>query len=329
MFSRPWRATTIRLALMLLCCAGAASAQTFPVKPLRIIVPFVTGGGADLSARALAGPLGDSMGQPVLVDNRAGAGTIVGMQACAKAPPDGYTVCLTQADSLSLNPNMYKNLPYDAEKDFAPVINLVRASSMLLARGGAPFNSFKEMIAYAKSKPGVLNWGTWGPGSIPDVYLRWIKLSSGVDIAAVPYKGAGQTVPAVLAGEVDITFMSIGAVLPHIKAGKLKSLATVYGRRSALLPEVPALTEMDADPGLKSYFGIFAPGSTPKPIVERLNAEFAKALQNPRVQDFFRTQTLDIVGGSAEEFTQFLKEDQANARRVFKSLGITPSEAPG
>lgn len=330
MFSRTWRATIIRLGLALFCCAGAgaASAQTFPGKPLQIIVPFVPGGPADFSARALAGPLGESMGLPVVVENRAGAGTIVGMQACAKAPADGYTVCLTEA-SFSLNPNIYKNLPYDAEKDFVPVINLVRGNSMLLARGGAPFNSFKEMIAYAKANPGRLNWGTWGPGSVSDVYLRWIKLSKGVDIVAVPYKGGGQTMAAALAGEVDITFMAIGAVLPHIKTGKLKALATVYGRRSPLLPGVPALTEMDADPGLKSYFGLFAPSGTPKPIVERLNADFAKALRNPRVQDLFSAQTLDIVGGSAEEFAQFLKEDQANARRVFKLLGVAPSDAPG
>ena len=326
------RMMSMRFGLALVCCAaaiGTARAQTYPSKPLRVIVPFASGGAADLSARALAGPLREVLGQPVLVDIRAGAGTIVGMLACAKSPPDGYTMCLTQADSLSLNPNVYKNLPYDAEKDFIPVIYLVRGISMLLAKGDAPFNSFKEMIAYAKSKPGVLNWGTWGPGSIPDVYLQWTRLSSGVNVAAVPYKGAGQTVPAVLAGEVDITFMSIGAVLPSIKAGKLKSLAIVGGRRTQILPDVPSLAELDGDPGLRSYFGIFLPAGTPKPIVERLNASFAKTLQEPHVQDFFRTQTLEIVGGTAEEFAAFLKEDQGNARRVFKSLGIKPSDAPG
>jgi tripartite-type tricarboxylate transporter receptor subunit TctC len=318
-----------RSAVALAICFVAFHAQAQPAAQLRIIVPFVTGGAADTSARALAGPIGESLGLPVLVENRGGAGSIIGMQACAKSPPDGSTVCLTQADSLSLNPNMYKNLPYDADKDFAPVIYLVRGNSMLLAKGNAPFNSFKEMVAYGKAKPGVLNWGTWGPGSIPDVYRRWIQFSSGANIAEVPYKGAGQSVPAVLAGEVDVTFMSIGAVLPHIKAGKLKSLAVVGGNRSPLLPDVPSLLEEGADPGLRSYFGIFAPGSTPKPVVDRLNAEFAKALRDPRVQTFFRAQTLDIVGGSADEFAQFLKVDRANAAKLFKSLGVSPSDAPG
>jgi len=322
--------TVIRLTILLTsaCCIQGASAQTYPSKPLRIIVPFVTGGAVDGSARALGSQIAESIGQPVVVENRPGGSSIIGMQACAKAPPDGYTVCLTTADSLSYNPYLFKNLPYDADKDFVPVINLARSNSMLLAKGNAPFISFKEMIAYAKSKPGVLNWGTWGRASIPDVYLQWTKHQTGVDIAAVPYKGSGQAVPAVLAGEVDVTFMSIGAVLPSIKAGKLKPIAVVGNRRSPLLADVPSLAEEGADPGLRSYFGLFAPGGTPKPIVDRLNAEFAKAIQTPRVQEFFRTLTLDVVGGSADEFAQFLKEERINAGRVFKAIGVRPGDAP-
>jgi tripartite-type tricarboxylate transporter receptor subunit TctC len=309
-------------------CISAVSAQGYPSKPLRIIVPYVGGGAVDASARTVGAQISESIGLPVLVENRPGGSSIVGMQACAKSPPDGYTVCLTVADSLSYNPFLFKNLPYDPDRDFAPVINLVRGNSMLLAKGNAPFNSFKEMIAYAKSKPGSLNWGTWGPASIPDMYLQWIKHELGVEIAAVPYKGTGQAVPALLAGEIDITFMVIGAMLPHIKAGKLKPLAVVGGRRSPSLPEVPDLVEEGADPGLRSYFGVFAPGGTPKPVVDRLNGEFAKALQLPKVQEFFRVQTLDIVGGSADEFAKFLREDRINSGRVFKLIGVNPSDAP-
>jgi len=305
-----------------------ALAQGFPVKPIRIIVPYVGGGAVDASARVLAVPIGESIGQTVIVENRPGGSSMVGMQACAKSPPDGYTTCMTVADSLSYNPFLFKNLPYDPDRDFAPVINLARGNSMLLAKGDAPFNSFKEMIAYARSKPGALNWGTWGPASVPDMYLQWIRHEIGVDIAAVPYKGAGQAVPALLAGEVDITYMTIGAVLPHIKSGKVKSLAVVGGRRSSLLPNVPNLVEEGADPGLNSYFGIFAPGGTPKPIVDRLNSEFAKALQAPKAQDFLRTLTLEIVGGSADEFSQFLREDRINSGRVFKAMGVKPGDAP-
>ena len=264
----------------------------------------------------------------MVVENRPGGSAIIGMMACAKAPPDGHTLCLTVADSVSYNPHLIKNLPYDPASDFVPVIYLVRGNSMLLAKGNAPFNSFKEMIAYAKSNPGVLNWGTWGAASIPDVYLQWIKHQTGVNITAIAYKGAGQAVPAVLAGEVDITFMAIGAVLPHIRAGKLKPLAVVGNLRSPHLSGTPSLAEEGADPGLRSYFGVFAPARTPKPIVDRLNAEFAKALQTPRIQEFIRKQTLDAVGGSAAEFAEFLKDDRANAGRVFRTIGVRSGDAP-
>ncbi|MSQ52590.1 MAG: tripartite tricarboxylate transporter substrate binding protein [Betaproteobacteria bacterium] len=325
----------MKLTLLPLCmifsgylCALNAFAQSFPSKPIRIIVPYVGGGAVDGSARVLAVPMSEAIGQPVLVENRPGASSMVGMQACAKSASDGYTTCMTVADSLSYNPFLFKNLPYDADRDFAPVINLARGNSMLVAKGGASFNSFKEMIATAKSKPGALNWGTWGPASVPDMYLQWIRHQVGVDIAAVPYKGAGQAVPALLAGEVDVTYMTIGAMLPHIKAGKVKSLAVVGGVRSPSLPNVPHLVEEGADPGLRSYFGIFAPGGTPKPIVDRLNAEFAKALQAPKVQEYLRTLTLDIVGGSADDFAQFLREDKINSGRVFKTMGVKPGDSP-
>lgn len=318
----------VLLAGVVFSVMDPARAQGFPSKPLRIIVPYVTGGAVDASARALAVPMGESIGHPVLVENRPGASSIIGMQACAKSPPDGYTLCYTVADSLSYNPLLFKNLPYDAEKDFVPVVYVARSNSMLLAKGDAPFNSFKEMVAYAKAKPGALNWGTWGPASIPDIYLAWIKYQLGLNIVAVPYKGAGAAVPAALAGEVDVTYMTIGAVAQHLKAGKLKSIAVVGGQRSPVIPDVPALTEEGADPGLRSYFGMFAPGGTPKPLVDRLNAEVVKALNTPKMQEFFAKMTLDIVGGSADQFAEFMKTDVANSRRVFKMIGIQPTDAP-
>lgn len=322
--------TLARLAILLggACCAQAASAQPFPNKPVRIIVPFVTGGAVDGSARAIGLHMAESIGQPVVIENRPGGSSIIGMQACAKAPADGYTVCITTADSLTYNPFLFSNLPYDPDKDFAPVINLARGVSMLFAKGSAPFNSYKEMIAYAKAKPGALNWGTWGAASVPDVYLHWTRHQMGVNITAVPYKGAGQAVPAAMAGEVDITLMTIGAVLPSIKAGKLKAIAVVGNRRSPLLADTPSLGEEGGDPGLRSYFGVFVPGGTPKPVVDRLNTELAKASQAPRAQDFFRALTLEVVGGSADEFAQFLREERVNTERVFKAIGVKPVDAP-
>jgi tripartite-type tricarboxylate transporter receptor subunit TctC len=315
----------------LLCAVafvGTAWSQSYPSKPIRILVPYAAGGVVDASARAVGNLIGESTGVPVLVENRPGASTIVGMLACGKAPPDGYTTCMTVADSLSYNPFLFKSLPYDPDKDFTPIINLARSNSMLLARGNAPFGSIREMIAYARAHPGALNWGTWGPASIPDMYLHWIQHETGVNITAVPYKGVGQAVPALLAGEVDIGFATIGGMLPHLRAGKLKSLAVVGSQRFPGLPDVPALAEDGVDPGLRSYFGVFASGGTPRAIADRLNVEFAKALQTSKIQDFFRAQTLDIVGGSAQDFAEFLKVDRVNAARVFKAIGVTPVEAP-
>jgi tripartite-type tricarboxylate transporter receptor subunit TctC len=327
------RALLVRIvALSLALCAAThahvASAQAYPSKPVRVIVPIVAGAVLDALARTLGQQLSDSIGQPVLVENRPGGSSIIGMQACAKAPPDGYTLCIAVADSLSYVPHLFKNLPFDPQQDFAPIIYLVRGTSMLLANASAPFNSYKEMIAFAKARPGAVNWGTWGAGSIPDMYLQWSKHQMGVDITAVPYKGGGQAIPALLAGEVHITFMAVGPMLPHIKAGKLKPIAIVGDRRTALLPDVPSLADERADPGVRSYFGAFAPGRTPKVVVDRLNAEFARALQTPRLQEFVRAQTLEVVGGSAAEFAEFLKIDRANAGRLFRTIGVKPSEAP-
>jgi tripartite-type tricarboxylate transporter receptor subunit TctC len=322
------RTVGLMLALFAATHLHMASAQTYPSKPIRLIVPIVPGAVVDALARTIGPQVGDQIGQPVLAENRPGGSSIIGMQACARAAPDGYTLCIAVADSLSYLPHLFKNLPYDPENDFAPIIYLVRGNSMLLANANAPFNSYKEMIAFAKAKPGAINWGTWGAGSIPDMYLQWSKHQMGVDITAVPYKGGGQAIPALIAGEVHVTFMAVGPMMPHIKAGKLKPIAIVGDRRTALLPDVPSLTEERADPGVRSYFGIFAPGKTPKAIVDRLNAEFAKALQTPRLQEFVRAQTLDVVGGSAAEFADFLRKDRENAGRVFKAIGVQPTDAP-
>jgi len=317
--------------LAVLVTAGAApfvAAQPFPSKPVNIIVPYTAGGVVDLIARTLGQQITESTGQPVIVVNRPGGNAIIGMQACAKAPPDGYTVCLTIGDSIVYNPLLYASLPYDAEADFAPVTLIAWSNSMLVANANAPVGSFKEMVAYAKSNPGALNFGTWGPASTPDLYLQWIRRQLGIDIAAIPYKGAGQANPALFAGEIDITLYGIGNALPHLKAGKLKPLAVMGNRRSPLLPDVPSLGEEGADPGLSIYFCAFAPAKTPKAIVDRLNAEIVKAIRTPRAQAMFEQYTLRVEGNAPEDFAKFLVEDRANAARVFNALGIRPGAEP-
>ncbi|OGA03609.1 MAG: hypothetical protein A3H35_19360 [Betaproteobacteria bacterium RIFCSPLOWO2_02_FULL_62_17] len=305
-----------------------ASAQAFPSKPIRIIVPYGPGGTTDAIARAVGPQITDSTGQPVIVEHRPGAGTVVGMRACAGAAPDGYTVCITVPDSLSYNPHLFTDVLYDPDTDFTPITNLAFTSNLLVASARVPFNSFKEMVAYAKTKPGAINWGTWGAATLPDVYLRWVRYMAGVDITAVPYKGLAPVIAALYSGETDVTYIGFGTALPAIKAGKLKPIVTVGARRSVHMPELPTLAEEGGDPNLTSYFGVFGPAKLPPPVLERLNREFANAIRSPRLEDFRRSYTLEAVGNSAAEFAQFTRADRANAGKLFKSIGIQPSKTP-
>jgi tripartite-type tricarboxylate transporter receptor subunit TctC len=305
------------------------AAQSYPSKPIRIIVPYAAGGLADALARVTGARVSEATGQPVIVDNRPGASSIIGMQACANAAPDGHTICLTVPDSLSYNPQLFANLPYDPEKSFAPVIRLALTNNLLVANGKAPFSTYMEMIAYAKTNPGKLNWGTWGPGTLPDLYLRWISSHAGVNIQPIPYKGgAAQSNLALYSGEIDITYMGFGVARDHIASGTIKPVVAVGAKRSAFMPELPSLGEEGGDPGLQGYFGVWAPGGTPKPIVERLNAEFTRAISTPQVQALYKNSTLDAVANTADEFAAFAKADRETAARVFKSIGITPAAVP-
>ncbi len=305
-----------------------AAQQAYPSKPIRIIVPYAAGGLVDTLARTLGVPVGESMGQPVIVENRPGGSSIIGMLACARAPADGYTLCFTIADSLSYNPHVFIDLPYNAETDFAPVINLARSNNLLVANANAPFNSYKEMIAYARANPAALNWATWGPASLPDMYLQWIKRQAGVDITAIPYKGAAQGNPAVLSGEAHITSMGFGVAGPFLKAGKIKPIVTIGDRRSGFVPNLPTLEEEGGDPGLRNYFGAFTAGKTPRPNLERLNAEFTKAIRSPKLQDLYRASTLEFSDNSPAEFAEYVRRDRDNAGKVFRVMGVRPTAVP-
>jgi tripartite-type tricarboxylate transporter receptor subunit TctC len=331
MRSRRRLESTARLALAVLCAGfflAGAHADDFPSRPITIIVPYSAGGVVDAIARTLGQQVTESTGQPVVVMDRAGANAIIGMQACARAPADGYTICLTIGDSIVYNPLLYANLPYDPVNDFAPVTLLGWSNSMLVAGPKAPIGSWKELVAASRAKPNSLNFGTWGPASTPDIYLQWIKHATGLEMQAVPYKGAGQANPALLAGEIDLTLYGVGNAMPHIKAGTLKPLVILGNKRTPLLPDLPTLAEEGADPGLAIYFCIFAPAKTPKPIVDKLNAEFVKALRTPRGKAMVEQFNLGAEGNSPEEFGRFLEQDRASARRVFTALGIRPSAAP-
>ena len=309
--------------------AQQAVAQTYPSGLIRIVVPYAAGGVTDSLARVVGAQVADAVGQPVIIENRPGASSMLGMQACANAKPDGYTVCIAVADSLSYNPQLFASLPYDPDKSFAPVMRLALTNNLLVANAKAPFNNYKDMVAYAKAAPGKLNWGTWGPATLPDLYLRWVSSQAGVNIQAIPYKGgAAQANPAVYSGEVDITYMGFGTAAPQIAAGAIKPLVAVGAKRSEFMPDLPCLGEEGGDPGLQGYFGLFAPAETPSSIVQRLNAEFAKALDTPQVQAFYINSTLIAEPNTPDEFAAFAKADREAAAKVFKSMGITPQAAP-
>jgi tripartite-type tricarboxylate transporter receptor subunit TctC len=316
--------TSIACALL----AVAAQAQTWPTKPVHIIVPTSAGGLNDLLTRTVGQQVSENTGQPVVVENRPGAGTFIGMSACAKAAPDGYTFCVTTPEALVLNPLLFTRLPYDPDNDFALVTLLANTFGVIAAHPSSPGNSFLEMIAAAKDKPGSLNWATWGAASVPAVYLDWINRQNGVSITPIPYKGAGPSIPAIVGGEVQLTYTGIGLALPHIKSGKLKALAVTGSKRVPFLPGVPSLAEFNSDPGLNSYFAMYTAAKVPPAVVERASAEFARAMRSQRLQDLMSAQAMEAVGSTPAEFAKFHAADRANAARIFKTVGIKPSDSP-
>lgn len=312
-------ARALLLAAALPC---AVLAQGYPAKPVHIIVPYPAGGVVDGLARSLGRPFSESLGQPVVVDNRPGANTIIALEACAKAAADGYTLCTSSSDGMSFNPHLYAKLPYDADRDFAPVTQLVWVNGVIVAGAKVPYDSVKEMIAFAKRKPGTVNFASFGLGSTPHFFVEWFRKAGDADIVHVPYKGSAQIIPALLSGEADATFIAMGIVLPQIRSGKMKALAVTGPARSPYLPEVSTLAEQGIDPKLQNWFGVFAPAATPRSVVARLNDDLVKALREPRFGEFLKAQAFDAVGSSPEAFAAFLKADRDNAKQVIARTGI-------
>jgi len=309
--------------------APAAQAQSYPSKPVHVIVPYPAGGVVDGLVRSLGQPLAESLAQAVIVDNRPGANTIIALETCAKAAPDGTTLCASSSDGMSFNPHLYPKLPYDADRDFAPITQLVWVNGVIVAGAQVPYDSVRGMIAFAKAHPGKVIFASFGIGSKPHFFVEWFRKADGADIVHVPYKGSAQIIPALLSGEADATFIAMGIVLPMIRSGKMKVLAVTSPRRSPYLPEIATLTEQGSDPRLQNWFGVFAPARTPNAVVDRLNADFVKALRNPRFEEqFLKVQAFEAVGNSPAEFAGFLKADRANAKQVIARTGIRLEDSP-
>ena len=314
-------------AACLMACSSAVHAQVtstgsgqgYPNKTIRIVVPYPAGGGIDLISRAMGNQLSQRWGQPVVIENKPGSGTIVAAEGVAKAAPDGYTLMVTTDSTISVNPHLYARLPYDPVKDFAPITQMVLLNQLLLANAAVPANSLKELIAYAKANPGKLNYASYGSGSQPHLAMEMLKSQAGMDIVHVPYKGIPQAVPAAIAGEVQLTFSGAASSIAHIKGGRLKAIAIGGKSRLFMLPEVPTFTEGGfPEVPANAWFGLFAPAGTPREVVMKLNAELVKMLKEPEFnQKEVVAKGYELVANTPEEFSAFLVTDsQRNARAV-------------
>jgi tripartite-type tricarboxylate transporter receptor subunit TctC len=311
------------LFVVLACFAAPAMAQAWPGKPVRIVVAYPPGGGIDVLGRQLTEKLTAAWGQPVVVENRPGANTIVAADAVAKSPPDGHSVLLTTDATFSINPHLYARLPFDTQRDFAPVTMLVLLHQLLVAHPSLPANTLEELVKLARAKPGSLNYASYGSGSQPHLAGEMLKNRAGIDLVHVPYKGISLAVPAVIAGEVQLTFAGIASSMGPLKAGRIKPIAIGGARRSPLLPQVPTFAELGyPEVETHAWFGLFLPAGSPREAVSRIYGDTRKILEEP---EFRQKQLIDkgyeVVGSSPGEFLNFLKTDRESRGRAVKISG--------
>jgi tripartite-type tricarboxylate transporter receptor subunit TctC len=312
--------------LLFALALGNAHAQTFPSRPVRIVVPFPAGGSVDTVARWVSAKMSESFKQPVLVENRAGAGGNVGADAVAKAAPDGHTVLIT-TPGLAIASSIYRQLPFDPQKDFAPVSQLTATYLILVVNPNVPANSVKELIALMKAQPGKFNYGSSGSGATIHLATELFKITTGTNIVHVPYKGEAPAYAALLANEVQLTVGPVSGLGPHIKAGRIRALAVSSGKRAPAMPELPTIAEAaGVNYEFTSWFGMFAPAGTPREAISRLHAEAAKIMAMPDIRERLPAMGNEAVGSSPEEFSAKYHGDIAQYARVVKAAGIPPAD---
>jgi tripartite-type tricarboxylate transporter receptor subunit TctC len=315
--------TALAACASLLGGADLALAQAYPSKPMRIVVPYPAGGGIDVISRQVAQRLSQRFGQPVVVENRPGSGTIVAAESVARSAPDGHVLMMTTDATISINPYLYAKLPYDPVKDFAPITQLVSLNQLLLANPSVPAGNVKELVAYAKRNPGRLNYASYGVGSQPHLAMEILKNQAGLFIVHIPYRGIPLAVPAVMAGEVELTFSGAASSMAHLKAGKLKALAIGGKARLGLLPDVPTFAESGyPDVPASAWFGLFAPAGTPAAAIARLHDEVTRLIKEPEFhQKEIVAKGYESVASSPSEFAAFLVEDAKRNARAVKISG--------
>ena len=308
--------------LLLAFFASAAMAQ-YPSKPVRFIVPSASGGGTDIIARALAEKLSQAFGRQFIVDNRPGAGQMIGLELAAKSAPDGHTLVMA-ASALALNSVMYKKVPYDALRDFAPITQAATLPNVLVVHPSVPARSIAELIAHARQRPGELNYASAGIGTSPQMAIELLKSMAGIDMVHVPYKGTTPGVMDLLGGQVALMAPNLLTALPHIKAGKLRALGVTSAARTQALPDVPAIGEVLPGYEAAQWYGVLAPAGTPGDIVSRLYAEMAKALRHEEVKERLVLDGAEAVGSSPGEFAAFIRSEIAKWTQVARAANIRP-----
>ena len=317
-----WIASVIALVVF---CAAPAQAQNYPAKPIHILVPYAPGGISDIASRILGAKLTEAWGQQVLVENRPGGNGFIAMAAAAKAAPDGYTMVMATGGDVAINPAMFKEMPYDVERDLAPIAMVSDAPLVLAAHGGAPYNTVADVIAAAKAQPGRISVSTPGNGSINQIVLEWMALNTGTQFQHVPYKGGAPAAAALAAGDIPLGVLASSSVAPHVKSGRVRVLAVTMAKRSTLNPEWPTLQqegvkEVDAS----NWTALFAPKGTPQPVIDKLNAEVVKILNMPDVKERFAGGGVVTIPSSAAELDARVKQEAERFRAIVQKANIRP-----
>src|SRR5688572_25937037 len=312
----------------LLCCAVAAfaaSAQQYPTRPVRFVVPFAPGGSVDTLARTIGPRLSDTLGQQIVVDNRPGGNGDIGMLIVAKAPPDGYTILLGYIANLAIAPSLYPKMPYDPARDYAPVTQIATSPNVLTAHPSVQAKGLQELIALAKAKPGSVNFASTGVASVGHLTGELLNSLAGMKMTHVPYKGGGQAIIDLVGGHVQVMFSGFSAAMPHIKSGKIRALAVTGAKRSPALPEVPTIAEQGF-PGVEAtaWYGVLAPAGAPQPVVVRLHRELVKVLKLPDVVQRLDALGFEMVGSTPEQFSSYMRTETAKWAKVVKASGAKP-----
>ena len=313
--------------LFAVLCFGVAipgAAAAYPERPVRFIVPFAPGGTNDILGRIVAERLSTRLGQPFVIDNRAGANSVIGCEIVARANPDGYTLLIVAA-GFAVNPSIIRTLPYDTERDFAPIGMVAGGPYLMVVNPSVPAKSLGEFTAWAKSRPGQVNYASTGTGSPPHLAAELLRISAGFDMQHVPYKGGGAVLPDLLAGRVSMFFGSIATLRPHVQSGKLRAIAVTTVQRAAAMPEVPTVIESGlAGYEVNGWYGMLAPGKTPRLIISLLNTALRQVLAEPETRTRFASHGMEPAPGTAEAFSALIRSETAKWAKVVRAAGIKP-----